>query len=240
MTRRGRNSDIVNHGMQLPERTSDSRHMVLVWDAATRLFHWLVTLFVAAAYVTWQLNWMDFHAWVGKGLLGLLLFRLLWGFFGSETARFSSFVVSPRRAARYLASAFRRSIDREVGHNPAGGWMVLLLLTLLFGESLTGLYVANDVADVGPLTEITPAGLANAITVLHRLLWNALLVAIALHLLAILIYALAKGHNLVLPMLTGKKSLPMDVPQPQMADSARALFFLLLSGFAAAAIAHFL
>jgi cytochrome b len=214
--------------------------MVLVWDAATRLFHWLVALLVAAAYATWRLNWMDWHVWVGKALLGLLLFRLLWGFFGSETARFSSFVVSPRTAARYLASAFRRSTDNQVGHNPAGGWMVLLLLILLLGESLTGLYVANDVADVGPLTQITPAPLANAITVLHRLLWDVLLVAIALHLLAILIYALAKGHNLVLPMLTGRKSLPVGVPQPHMADSARAIFFLLLSAFAAVVVTNFL
>jgi Prokaryotic cytochrome b561 len=61
---------------------------VLVWDLPIRLFHWLAVVLVAAAYLTWQLNWMDWHAWVGDALLALLLFRLLWGFFGSETARF--------------------------------------------------------------------------------------------------------------------------------------------------------
>ena len=72
----------------------------LVWDAPTRLFHWLVVALVAAAYVTWRLNWMDWHALAGDALLVLLFFRLLWGVLGSDTARFSRFLVSPRSAAR--------------------------------------------------------------------------------------------------------------------------------------------
>ena len=137
--------------------------VVRVWDAPVRLFHWLVVVLVAAAYATWRLNWMVWHGWVGDALLALLLFRLLWGFFGSETARFSRFLASPRTAVRHLRYALLREPDRQVGHNPAGGWMVLLLLALLLAETLTGLYVANDIADVGPLTEFVPAPVANAI-----------------------------------------------------------------------------
>lgn len=229
----------VNNTARPAESTNDAR-VVRVWDAPTRLFHWLATLLVAAAYGTWRLNWMDWHAWTGDALLGLLLFRLLWGFFGSATARFSGFLVAPRAALRYLASALCREPDSQLGHNPAGGWMVLLLLALLLGQTLTGLYVANDVADVGPFTEITPAPIANAITALHQLFWDALLVAIVLHILAIVFYALAKGHNLLLPMLTGKKALPASVPQPHIAAPARAVFFFLVSGIAAAALANFL
>ena len=125
--------------------------------APTRLFHWLVVALVAAAYATSKLNWMDWHARAGEALLALVLFRLLWGFFGSETARFSSFLAPPRVAAAASAHVFRREPDHQVGHNPAGGWMVLLLLALLLGETLSGLYVANDVADEGPLTEWVPA-----------------------------------------------------------------------------------
>jgi cytochrome b len=213
---------------------------VLVWDVPTRLFHWLAVLLVAAAYATWRLNWMDWHALAGESLLALLLFRLLWGLFGSESTRFSSFLAAPGTAARYLATLFRREPDRYAGHNPAGGWMVVLLLGLLFGETLTGLYVANDVADAGPFTEMTPAPIANAITTLHAVLWNALLAAIALHVLAIIVYAAAKRHNLLLPMISGRKRLPDTVPAPRTAGLLRAAFLLACSSVAALALANYL
>jgi len=219
---------------------SSSGHKVLVWDTPTRLFHWLTVALVVAAYVTWRLNWMDWHAQVGDALLALLLFRLLLGFFGSETTRFSCFLASPRVALRHLAHVLRREPDRQVGHNPAGGWMVLLLLALLLGEALTGLYVANDVADVGPFTALVPAPITNAITSLHLIFWDALLAAVGLHVLAILVYAVAKRHNLVLPMITGWKTLPDSVPQPRMVGPARAILLLSCSVIAATALANFL
>jgi cytochrome b len=213
---------------------------VVVWDLPTRLFHWLATALVAAAYATWRLNWMDWHVRVGSALLAVLLFRLLWGFFGSETARFSCFLASPRIAVRHLARTFRREPDRQAGHNPAGGWMVLLLLVLLLGETLTGLYVANDIADVGPLTALTPASIANAINALHAILWDALLAAVALHVAAIFVYAAAKRHNLLVPMITGRKTLPAGIGQPRMVSLLRAGFLLACSGIAAAALVYLL
>ena len=93
----------------------DASRVVRVWDAPTRLFHWLVVVLVAAAYATWRLNWMNWHGRVGEALLALLLFRLLWGFFGSETARFSRFVASPRLARR-LPPAYKAALAvRPVG-----------------------------------------------------------------------------------------------------------------------------
>lgn len=209
---------------------------VPVWDLPIRLFHWLTAVLIPAAYVTWRLNWMHWHAWVGDAVLALVLFRLLWGLFGSDTARFSRFVASPRSAAQHLAHIFRREPDLEAGHNPAGSWMVMLLLALLLGQVLTGIFVGNDVADVGPLTARTPARIANLLTALHdKLLWNALLAAVALHLFAILVYGLAKRHNLLFPMITGRKRLPGSVPAPHIAGARRAL--LLLAGASAAAAA---
>jgi cytochrome b len=183
---------------------------------------------------------MEWHAWTGDSVLALVLFRGLTGFFGSETARFSHFLATPRMALRHLAEMFHREPDRQAGHNPAGGWVVLLLLVLLLGESLSGLYVANDVADVGPLTELVPAPIANAITTLHLFCWDALMAVLALHLLAILLYATVKRQNLVRPMITGWKILPTDVPRPRMIGIARALVLLGCSALAAAALANLL
>jgi cytochrome b len=205
---------------------------VVVWDGPTRLFHWIVVTLVAAAYLTWRLNWMDWHARAGYALLTAVIFRILWGFFGSETAQFRRFLASPRAAFRHLAHALHREPDRQAGHNPAGGWMVLLILSLMFAEALTGIYVGNDVADEGPFTELTPAPIANAITALHSLLWDALLAAVALHLVAITVYIVVKGHDLLRPMITGRKRLPIHIPPPRMAGLTRAAVLLGCSALA--------
>jgi cytochrome b len=216
------------------------RRLELVWDLPVRLFHWLVVVLVGAAYVTVRLNWIDWHVRIGETLLALVLFRLLWGCFGSETARFRNFLASPVAALRHLRHVFRRDPDVQVGHNPAGGWMVLLLLALLLGETLSGLYVYNDVADEGPLSEWVPAPIANAISTLHAVLWDALLAAVILHVLAILLYAVVKGHNLLRPMVTGRKSLPAHIPAPRMASAGLALLLLLIAAAAVAALATYL
>ncbi|OAJ54779.1 hydrogenase [Paraburkholderia ginsengiterrae] len=202
---------------------------VLVWDAPTRLFHWLLVVLVAVAYTTLKLNWIDWHVRSGEAVLVLLLFRLLWGCFGSETARFRSFVTSPVSALRHLPHLFRREPDVQVGHNAAGGWMVLLLLTLLLLETLSGLYVNNEVADNGPLSEWVPAWFANAISTLHAVVWNLLLAAVALHVLVIALYAVVKGHDLVRPMLNGYKALPASVSAPRQAPAWLALLLLMIS-----------
>jgi cytochrome b len=219
---------------------TEPRHVVVVWDAPTRIFHWLAAVLVAAAYATWRLKWMEWHGRVGSVLLALLFFRLLWGFFGSATARFSGFLASPRTALRHLAQLLRREPDRQVGHNPAGGWMVLLLLALLLGETLTGIYIDNDIVNEGPLTEIVPARIANAIDALHGVFWNALLAAVVLHVAAILLYATVKRHDLLLPMITGRKTLSAGVPQPRMVGLAWAAFLLACSSIAAAALIKYL
>ncbi|WP_232346454.1 cytochrome b/b6 domain-containing protein [Cupriavidus sp. USMAA2-4] len=213
---------------------------VLVWDLPTRLFHWLAVLLVAGAYASWWLNWMGWHVRIGEALLALLLFRLLWGCFGSETARFRSFLASPAAALRHLRHLFRREADLQVGHNPAGGWMVLLLLALMLGETLSGIYVNNDMADKGPFTAWVPVSIANAIQALHAILWDALLAATALHVLAIALYALAKGQNLLLPMLTGRKALPARIAAPRLAPAMLALLLLGVGAAAAALLMAYL
>jgi cytochrome b len=213
---------------------------ILVWDLPTRLFHWLTVALVAAAYVTWRLNEMDWHAYAGEALLALVLFRLAWGFMGSDSARFVLFLASPRAAMRHLAHTFRREPDRQVGHNPAGGWMVVVMLGLLLGQTLTGIIDNNDVADAGPLTDIMPAWLSNLIDDLHGWLWYALLVTIALHITAIALYAVAKRQNLVRPMLTGRKTLPASAKPPRVVSPVLAFLTLTSATAVAAMLASFL
>ena len=196
---------------------------VLVWDLPTRLFHWLAAALVLAAYVTLRLDWMAWHADAGEALLAVVLFRLAWGVVGSGSARFARFLAFPRAAARHLAHLFRREPDTLPGHNPAGGWMVVLLLLLMLGEALTGIVTNNDVADDGPLTDVMPAWLANLVSDLHGWLWQALLAAVTLHIAAVAVFAVAKRQNLVRPMLTGRKRLPVWVSAPRMAPPFRAI-----------------
>ena len=216
------------------------RRRVLVWDAPTRLFHWLMVALVAAAYATLKLNLIDWHVRAGEALLALLLFRLLWGCFGSETARFRSFVASPASALRHLSHLFRREPDEQVGHNAAGGWMVLLLLVLLLLETLSGLYVYNEVADEGPLSEWVPAWIASAISTLHGVVWDVLLAAVALHVLVIALYAVVKRHNLLRPMLTGYKALPSNIAAPRQRPAVLALLPLAIGAAVVVLLAAYL
>lgn len=220
--------------------THVARRPVLVWDAPVRLFHWLAALLVGAEYATLKLNWIDWHVRVGEVLLALVIARLLWGCIGSETARFSGFVKSPAAALRHLRHLFHREPDVQVGHNAAGGWMVLLLLALLLVETLSGLYVNNEIADQGPLSVMVPAWLANAIAALHGLGWYALLALVALHVLAIAFYAVVKRQHLLRPMLTGYKLLPTSVNPPRQTTALLALLPLCIGAAVVMLLAAYL
>ena len=213
---------------------------VLVWELPVRLFHWSVVVLVAAAYLSWRLNRMDWHVWIGYATLMAVLFRLLWGFFGGDCARFARFLAGPRAVLSHLRQALRREPDHQLGHNAAGGWMVMLLLALLLTETLSGLLVNNDIADEGPLSELLPARVANAITATHALGWDLLAAAIAVHVGAILVYAGFKRQNLVRPMLTGRKALPPELAAPRRGGAGRALVLLAISALAVAGLARFL
>ena len=230
----------MNTERQPASSTDDSNRPVQIWDLPIRLFHWLTVLLVAGAYVTERFNWIDWHVRIGETLFALVLFRLLWGCFGSETARFRSFVASPAAAWVHLRHVFRREADLQVGHNPAGGWMVLLLLALLFVETLSGIYVYNEVADEGPLSAWVPASIANAISTVHAMGWYVLIAAVALHVGAIVLYAVAKGNNLLRPMLTGRKPLPASIRAPRRAPVWRALLALAAAALAVTLLATYL
>lgn len=220
--------------------SKNTPRLVLVWDPATRLFHWAIVVLMAVTYLTWRWDRMLWHAWSGDAVLALILFRLAWGFIGSDSARFAHFLARPAAFLRYISHILVRTADREAGHNPAGGWMVVLLLLLMLGQALTGIYINNEVAVDGPLGDAVPVPIMNLLTDLHSVLWDALLAAMALHVLAIAGYALVKGQDLLLPMLTGRKMLPSDVAAPRTAGAVRALAVLLAAVAVTAAVANYL
>jgi cytochrome b len=190
---------------------------VVIWDLPTRLFHWSTVVLLLVLYLTERLNWMDLHIWAGYILLALVIFRLVWGFVGSDTARFSRFMAPPLKALHHLQRIFHREPDTMVGHNPAGGWMVLFMLALLLVQSLSGIYTNNDVANEGRWSEVVPAAISNAISDSHTWVWYVILAAVVLHVVAIATYAAVKRHNLVAAMVTGRKALSEPCAHPRMA-----------------------
>lgn len=199
---------------------------VTVWDLPTRLFHWAIVLLVGFSWLSVSLDWMEWHLLSGYTVLTLLLFRLLWGLFGSQTARFAQFLAGPRAILRHLAHLPRREPDREIGHNAAGGWMVVLMLVLLSVQAGTGLFSNDDVLTEGPLAEVVGKDTSDWLSHIHRLNFTLIEIAVALHILAVLTYAVVKRHDLVRPMLTGRKRLPAAMPAPRLRHPLLALALL--------------
>lgn len=195
---------------------SQTGRPVKVWDSATRLFHWGIVLLVFASWATAQFNLMGWHVWSGYAIFTLLVFRVLWGIVGSDTARFAWFLRSPAAAFRHLRVFHRREPDTEIGHNAAGGWMVLLLLALLGLQVATGLYANDQAMTEGPFAERVGQDTSDWLTHIHRLTFTAIEIAVALHVLAIAAYMLIRRHDLVRPMITGFKRLPDGLRTPRV------------------------
>ena len=169
---------------------------------------------------------MDLHVWIGYSILTLLLFRMVWGFIGSDTARFTRFLRSPLAALRHLAHLRRREADREIGHNAAGGWMVLVMLALIGVQAGTGLFANDDGDTEGPLMHFVSKDQSDFLSHIHSLNFKLIEVVIVLHVLAIVAYAVLKRQNLVRPMVTGTKLMPEDAVAPRLVNPLWALVTL--------------
>ena len=204
----------------IPARPTAALHLPMrVWDGPTRLFHWALAGLVVFSYVSIRLNWLDWHMRSGEAILALLIFRLAWGVVGSQTARFSSFLRSPLVALRHLAGFTRRAPDTQVGHNAAGGWMVLALLAVLLVQAVSGLLANDTDAFVGgPLSRHLSDAAGTTALAVHRISFTVIEIVVALHVLAVIAYAVVKRHDLVRPMITGKKRLPATTRAPRMAS----------------------
>lgn len=211
-----------------------------IWDLPTRLFHWVLVGLVAFSYFSAQYGRYELHMLSGYAILALLIFRIIWGFIGSDTARFTRFLKSPLAALRHLSHFFRREPDTQVGHNEAGGWMVIGLLLLLAAQIATGLGASEEGIAEGPLVKHIGQAMSDVLSRFHGLIINILLVAIAGHVLAVIGYAVFKGHDLVRPMITGRKKLPAATPAPGMTNPILAAIVLLVAAAIAFAVARYL
>ncbi len=166
---------------------------VKVWDPFVRVFHWsLVALFVIA-YVTGD-EVESVHISAGYAIAGFLALRIVWGFVGPRHARFSDFVRSPREVLAYVRDAMLLRARRYIGHNPAGGLMVVTLIVLLVATCVTGYMMTTD-AYWG----------SKAMEEIHGALANATVALIVLHVLGVLVASFEHRENLVKAMVTGRK-----------------------------------
>lgn len=211
-----------------------------VWDLPIRLFHWGIIILIAVSYTTVQLGWMKFHLLSGYTMLAALVFRVIWGFAGSDTARFGRFLKTPVAGFVYLSHLFRREEDVEIGHNPAGGWMVLAMIVALVVQVGTGLCSNTDEDFMidGPLAKYVGKAASDRLSAIHIFNFNLILALIVLHVVVIGAYAAFKGQNLVRPMITGKKRLPGAMRAPRMASPLRALLVLAFAVVVAVAVAN--
>ena len=202
---------------------------VKVWDLPTRLFHWvLVIAFAVSAYSAFQDKYGDFaaiHLWSGFTVLTLVVWRILWGFWGSNTSRFGHFLKSPKTALEYTKTLSSKDAPQTVGHNPLGGYSVALMLILLLAQAMLGLFATDGMFFDGPLSAYA-SGYTSDITELHETLGYILFGVIGLHLIVIVFYWARKKTNLLKPMITGAKPVTEDTPAPTIKSSLLALVCL--------------
>jgi cytochrome b len=192
---------------------------VKVWDLPVRLVHWALVALLVFQVTSGKIGGalIDWHLVSGYAILVLVVFRVLWGFAGSTSARFATFLAPPSAALGFASRLFARRAETYAGHNPLGGWMVLALLASLLVQVGTGLFANDGIATEGPLAALVPIELSDRLTTLHR--WNLriLLVLIAAHTAAALYHWLALKENLIGAMFSGVKRLPAARAQPAVA-----------------------
>jgi cytochrome b len=187
-----------------------------VWDLPTRLFHWAVALTLVGSFLTVRAHDMRLHALCGYTALTLVLFRILWGLFGSESARFASFLRGPGAAVAHLRALIARRPDHETTHNALGGWAVLLMLGLVLAQGATGLFANDDIIFRGPLFPLVGKAMSDRLTTWHYRISDLLLIVVIVHVVAVFAYRLA-GHQLIEAMVTGVKRLPAGTRAPRQA-----------------------
>jgi cytochrome b len=177
-----------------------------VWDAPVRLVHWLLVLLVAFSWWTAEEGEMQWHFWSGLAIVGLLVFRIYWGFAGPETARFARFVRGPGSVIDHAGKLFRTDYRASFGHNPLGALSVVAILLALIAQVGLGLFATDtDGLESGPLSRYVSYEFSRAAGELHETAFDVLLWLIVLHIAAITFYLVVKRINLIGPMVTGNR-----------------------------------
>ncbi len=192
-----------------------------VWDAFVRCFHWtLVTLFTISV-VSGEVGgeWIAWHMRSGYAILALVVFRLIWGFVGGEYARFTSFLTGPVRSFKFAKGLLGKSHQPVIGHNPVGGWMVVVLLVLLATQAVLGLFSNDEIATTGPLARYVSEETSLTLMSRHRTIGDVLLILVGVHIAAVLFHVFVKKDGILRAMFSGRKALPPTLASE--ASSAR-------------------
>lgn len=192
--------------------TNSPMRKVKVWDLPLRIFHWLLLIAVAAAFITiWAKSDRNLHMLSGYAVLTLLVFRIIWGFIGGHHSRFLNFVRGPAGVFAYIGKLRSGKHDSsQTGHNALGALSVIALLLSMLFQTVSGLFNFDDELNEGPLRKLISESLADKLHDAHEVNQWILLGLIGLHLAAILFYRFVKKDNLVTPMITGNKEIPAD------------------------------
>ena len=194
---------------------------VPMWDLPVRLFHWCFVIAFTVSWISGQAENRDLHYASGMVLVGLVIFRVLWGLVGSRTARFTHFLRLPNAAIAYLRRAFaHRGPSYSYGHNAAGGLMVFALVVLVGLQTFSGMSSTDDVLFEGPLYGRLPSWLDRPLAQIHEPLANVLLALALLHILVIVIYRFFKRENLVRAMILGRARLPRSIARMAEQDGS--------------------
>jgi cytochrome b len=204
-------------------------NQVRVWDPLVRLFHWSLVAAFTIAYFTGDEE-SQVHVYAGYFIIALVVFRILWGFVGSRYARFVNFLYSPGRTLQYLRGMFSGAPEHFTGHNPAGGWMIMMLLVSLLLTSYTGLKVYG-LEGHGPLAGGVETGLVAPAYAdddehegrgrgregeegeefweeIHEFFANLTVALVLVHVAGVIVASRLHGENLVRAMITGNKNVP--------------------------------
>lgn len=201
-----------------------------LWDVPTRLIHWALVGLIGFSWWSASAGQMEWHRWSGYAVLGLITYRVIWGFVGSRSARFSHFVKGPGAILAYARTLFSREPSKTVGHNPVGALSVLALMAAIVTQVVTGLFsVDTDGLESGPLSDRVSFETGRVFAQWHELSFDAIKVLVVLHLAAIAFYLFYKRSNLVGPMITGRGRSGED-PGLRFAPAWLALLVALLAG----------
>ncbi len=201
--------------------------MIRVWDIPVRLFHWLLVLAVIGLFVTGKLggNWMEYHQKLGAFVLGLVIFRVIWGLVGGFHARFVNFVRGPSTVLTYMTRLIRKGdgkgLPTYLGHNPMGALSVVGLLAVLGFQAVSGLFADDDILSSGPYAASVAKSVSDLLTKLHKLNSDLILILVGVHIAAIAFYFFVKKENLVKAMFTGKKPNMDGALEAEMAETSR-------------------
>lgn len=200
---------------------------IKVWDIPTRLFHWGMIALIAGLWWSADAGELVWHQVLAYSLMVLVIFRVIWGTVGSDTAKFSHFIKHPNTVLKYIGHIRRDGVSPSVGHNPLGGYMVIALLCAVILQLSTGLFATDDIFTEGPLYSYVSYDTALWLTWLHKQSFNLILSLAAIHVLAVIVHTL-KGDKLILAMITGYKKVA-EVPSQPLGFKSIFIAIVLLS-----------